>query len=82
MRFATVEQLAEVPGFGGKAAAELKVFLEARSASRPGRNEGESDPVPPEQEGLPELVLVDPEAPEPEGIADDDEIGEPHGGGA
>jgi excinuclease ABC subunit C len=31
MRFATVEQLAEVPGFGGKAAAELKAFLEARS---------------------------------------------------
>jgi excinuclease ABC subunit C len=32
MRLATVEQLAEVPGFGGKAAAELKAFLEARSA--------------------------------------------------
>jgi excinuclease ABC subunit C len=31
MRLATVEQLAEVPGFGGKAAAELKAFLEARS---------------------------------------------------
>ena len=31
MRLATVEQLAEVPGFGGKAAAELKTFLEARS---------------------------------------------------
>jgi excinuclease ABC subunit C len=31
MRVATVEQLAEVPGFGGKAAAELKAFLEARS---------------------------------------------------
>jgi excinuclease ABC subunit C len=31
MRIATVEQLAEVPGFGGKAAAELKAFLEARS---------------------------------------------------
>lgn len=30
MRLATVEQLAEVPGFGGKAAAELKAFLEAR----------------------------------------------------
>jgi hypothetical protein len=26
-----VEQIAEVPGFGGKAAAELKTFLEARS---------------------------------------------------
>ncbi len=31
MRLATVEKLAEVPGFGGKAAAELKAFLEARS---------------------------------------------------
>ena len=31
MRMASVEQLAEVPGFGGKAAAELKAFLEARS---------------------------------------------------
>jgi excinuclease ABC subunit C len=30
MRLATVEQIAEVPGFGGKAAAELKSFLEAR----------------------------------------------------
>jgi excinuclease ABC subunit C len=34
MRVATVEQLAEVPGFGGKAAAELKAFLEARSATQ------------------------------------------------
>jgi len=32
LRTATVEQIAEVPGFGGKAAAELKKFLEARSA--------------------------------------------------
>ncbi len=31
LRTATVEQIAEVPGFGGKAAAELKAFLEARS---------------------------------------------------
>ena len=30
MRLASVEQIAEVPGFGGKAAAELKAFLEAR----------------------------------------------------
>jgi excinuclease ABC subunit C len=35
MRMATVEQIAEVPGFGGKAAAELKVFLEARE--QPGK---------------------------------------------
>lgn len=33
IRLATVEQIAEVPGFGGKAAAELKTFLEARSSS-------------------------------------------------
>ena len=31
LRTATVEQIALVPGFGGKAAAELKAFLEARS---------------------------------------------------
>lgn len=31
LRLATVEQIAEVPGFGGKAAAELKAFLVARS---------------------------------------------------
>ncbi|MBI3876425.1 MAG: excinuclease ABC subunit UvrC [Verrucomicrobia bacterium] len=31
LRLATVEQIAAVPGFGGKAAAELKAFLEARS---------------------------------------------------
>jgi excinuclease ABC subunit C len=30
MRMASVEQIAEVSGFGGKAAAELKAFLEAR----------------------------------------------------
>jgi len=30
MRLAGVEQIAAVPGFGGKAAAELKAFLEAR----------------------------------------------------
>ncbi|MGZ4961302.1 MAG: excinuclease ABC subunit UvrC [Limisphaerales bacterium] len=35
LRLATVEQIAEVPGFGGKAAAELKTFLVARSVSRP-----------------------------------------------
>ncbi len=30
LRTATLEQIAEVPGFGGKAAEELKKFLEAR----------------------------------------------------
>jgi excinuclease ABC subunit C len=33
LRAATLEQIAAVPGFGGKAAAELKAFLEARSAT-------------------------------------------------
>jgi hypothetical protein len=33
IRIATVEQIAEVPGFGGKAAAELKAFLDARSVT-------------------------------------------------
>jgi excinuclease ABC subunit C len=31
LRIATLEQIAEVPGFGGKAAQELKTFLDARS---------------------------------------------------
>ncbi len=31
LQLATVEQIAEVPGFGGKAAEELKKFLEARA---------------------------------------------------
>jgi len=30
LRLASIEQIAVVPGFGGKAAAELKAFLEAR----------------------------------------------------
>jgi len=34
LRLATVEQIAEVPGFGGKAAKELKSFLEARIGER------------------------------------------------
>ena len=34
LRAATLEQIAAVPGFGGKAAAELKVFLEARAEPR------------------------------------------------
>jgi excinuclease ABC subunit C len=32
LRLATLEQIAEVTGFGGKAAAELKTFLEARAS--------------------------------------------------
>jgi len=31
LRLATVEQIAEVPGFGGKTAQELKAFLEKRT---------------------------------------------------
>ncbi len=33
LRLASVEKIAEVSGFGGKAAAELKAFLEARSTT-------------------------------------------------
>jgi excinuclease ABC subunit C len=33
LRTATLEQIAAVPGFGGKAAAELKAFLQARTRS-------------------------------------------------
>ena len=32
LRLASVEEIAKVPGFGGKAAADLKSFLEARSS--------------------------------------------------
>ena len=32
LRLASVEQIAEVPGFGGKAAADLRAFLDARVA--------------------------------------------------
>ena len=35
LRLATAEQIAEVPGFGIKAASELKSFLEARSVTPP-----------------------------------------------
>ena len=38
LRLASVEQIAAVPGFGGKAAAELKNFLTARSIHEPGNN--------------------------------------------
>ena len=34
LRTATLEQIAAVPGFGGRAAAELKKFLEARTDAR------------------------------------------------
>lgn len=35
LRMATVEDIGAVPGFGGKAAAELKSFLDARSVAEP-----------------------------------------------
>jgi excinuclease ABC subunit C len=35
LRLASVQDIARVPGFGGKAAAELKVFLGARSSLAP-----------------------------------------------
>ena len=38
LRLATLEQIAEVPGFGGKAAAELKTFLEARQVDGPAKS--------------------------------------------
>jgi excinuclease ABC subunit C len=42
LRLATVEQIATVPGFGGKAAAELKAFLEARSSLTVSENKTET----------------------------------------
>lgn len=36
LRLATVEQIAEVPGFGGKSAVELKAFLQTRSSLHTG----------------------------------------------
>ena len=47
MRLASIEKIAEVPGFGGKAAAELKAFLEARQDKPEPRNpEPESQNLP------------------------------------
>jgi excinuclease ABC subunit C len=46
LRLATLEQIAEVPGFGGKAAQELKTFLEARSnITRPAEPSLPGNPV-------------------------------------
>jgi excinuclease ABC subunit C len=42
LRTATLEQISEVPGFGGKAAEELKKFLEARTTLVAGRSKEES----------------------------------------
>jgi len=46
LRTATVEQIAEVSGFGGKAAAELKAFLDARTERAPELPPGDSVPTP------------------------------------
>ena len=49
IRLATVEQIAEVSGFGGKGAVDLKAFLEARSntSTTPTRDEPELAPDKP-----------------------------------
>ena len=51
LRLATVEQLAAVPGFGGKVALELKKFLEARPpGSAAASAETEITPIAPDTE--------------------------------
>jgi excinuclease ABC subunit C len=47
LRTATLEQIATVPGFGGKAAGELKTFLEARTERTP-----EVPPEPPPDDSV------------------------------
>ena len=49
LKLATVEQIAEVPGFGGKAAEELKNFLLARSQSATGGGKSPSPDAAPDQ---------------------------------
>jgi excinuclease ABC subunit C len=51
LRIATLEQIAEVPGFGGKAAQELKTFLDARS----------NITRPPDEKTAPSLAAGNPE---------------------
>jgi excinuclease ABC subunit C len=50
LRTASIEQIAEVPGFGGKAAAELKAFLDARNAGPVGGDLADLSPLPPSPE--------------------------------
>jgi excinuclease ABC subunit C len=45
LRLATVEQIAEVSGFGGKAAGQLKAFLEARTLPKPPAGETPGAPA-------------------------------------
>ena len=47
LRCASLEQIAEVPGFGGKSAADLKAFLEARSAISNPANSSQPQTPPP-----------------------------------
>jgi len=61
LRIATLDQIAEVPGFGGKAAAELKAFLEARSTT-PAAREVVSDAIPRIEYIRPKKEKDDPEA--------------------
>src|SRR5205085_1665648 len=51
IRAASVEQISAVPGFGGKAAAELKMFLDARSTESPRPDFSDSDGAPPPPAG-------------------------------
>ncbi|HZM03430.1 MAG TPA: helix-hairpin-helix domain-containing protein, partial [Candidatus Saccharimonadales bacterium] len=46
LRLATVEDIAAVSGFGGKAALELKKFLEARTSTALGKAEPPGPPCP------------------------------------
>jgi excinuclease ABC subunit C len=48
IRMASIEQIAEVSGFGGKAAAELKAFLEARQDKPEIRDSNPETRNPPE----------------------------------
>jgi len=84
IRLATVEQIAEVPGFGGKAAGELKLFLEARSAAQPAAESEGAEPAPNRSDPIipPSTIVSDTKPQEAQSIADDDQIGETHGRGA
>ena len=39
LRLASEEEISKIPGFGGKSAADLTAFLQARSVSKPSREE-------------------------------------------
>jgi excinuclease ABC subunit C len=47
LRLASVEAIAAVPGFGGKAAVELKEFLAARTTTPAASNTTEENVIPP-----------------------------------